>query len=134
GNLQLKNQPRPWLAPLVFFLLTAAYIGVLLPFPPGIYDEGLIVCGAERILRGQHTYVDFMSGYPPGQFYTIALVFRVFGTGLLAERIWDSVWRLAMVAAAAWLTRALTRKDFKVLPLAFSAALARAIPYRRYPV
>jgi 4-amino-4-deoxy-L-arabinose transferase-like glycosyltransferase len=49
--------------------------------------------------------VDFFSGYPPGQFYTIALVFRVFGSSLPVERIWDSVWRLAAAAAAFWLAR-----------------------------
>src|SRR5437879_4208876 len=134
GQLPIKNPPRRWLAPLLFFLLAAAYIGALLLFFPRVYDEGLIVSGAERILRGQRPYVDFMSGYPPGQFYTIALVFRVFGTGLLAERVWDSVWRLAMVAAAAWLARELTGKNFKVLPLAYSAALVGATQYRLYPM
>ena len=81
--------------------------------PPAIYDEGLIVQGAERILHGQRPYVDFTSGYPPGQFYTIALVFRVFGSSLMAERIWDSIWRLGIVAAAAWLARELAGPGFR---------------------
>lgn len=87
-------------------VLAAAYFGALLTQPPGIYDEGLIVSGAARILRGQLPYRDFNSGYPPAQFYTIAGVFSVFGETLLAERVWDTLWRLAILGLAIGLARA----------------------------
>lgn len=99
-------------------VLAVAYFGSLLTQPPGIYDEGLIVSGAVRILYGQLPYRDFNTGYPPGQFYTIAGVFSVFGTNLLAERIWDTLWRLAIVGMAVVLARAATpRQQPHLLPL-----------------
>jgi hypothetical protein len=87
-------------------VLAAAYCGALLTQAPGIYDEGLIVSGAARILHGQLPYRDFSTGYPPAQFYTIAGVFKVFGETLLAERVWDTLWRLAIVGLAIVLARA----------------------------
>ena len=99
-------------------VLAAAYFGALLTEPAGVYDEGLIVCGAVRILHGQLPYRDFNTGYPPAQFYMIAGVFSLFGTTLLAERIWDTVWRLAMVGMAIVLARAATpRQRPHLLPL-----------------
>jgi hypothetical protein len=109
-------------------------MAAVLPTPPGVYDEGLIVSGAGRILHGQLPYVDFNSGYPPAQFYTIALVFRIFGSNLLAERIWDALWRLALVGAAVWLAREVAGRSFRLLPLACCAALAGASGFRLYPM
>jgi hypothetical protein len=40
-------------------VLAAAYFGALLTQPPGLYDEGLIVSSATRILHGQLPYRDF---------------------------------------------------------------------------
>ncbi len=89
-------------------VLAVAYFGALLTQMPDVYDEGLIVSGAVRILHGQLPYRDFNTGYPPAQFYTIAGVFSVFGATLLAERVWDTVWRLAIIGLAIVLARAAT--------------------------
>jgi hypothetical protein len=89
-------------------VLAVAYFGALLTEAPGIYDEGLIVSGAARILHGQLPYRDFDTGYPPAQFYTVAAVFKVFGATLLAERVWDTLWRLAIVGFGIALARAAT--------------------------
>jgi len=45
-------------AHLVYVLLAAGYIGAMWQQPAGFYDEGLIVSGTDRILHGQHPYVD----------------------------------------------------------------------------
>lgn len=94
-----------------WLVLAVAYFGAPLKEPPGIYDEGLIASGAARILHGQLPYRDFYTGYPPAQFYTIAGVFSVFGTSLLAERIWDTLWRLALFGFAIALARAATPRQ-----------------------
>ena len=87
-------------------LLTAGYLFALVLQVPNVYDEGLVVDGAVRILHGQIPYKDFNSGYPPGQFYTIAGIFSIFGKTLLVERMWDITWRLAVVGFAVVLARA----------------------------
>jgi hypothetical protein len=45
-----------------------------------LYDEGLVVYGAARVMRGEVPYRDFWSMYGPGQFYLIAGLFKIFGT------------------------------------------------------
>lgn len=116
-------------------VLAAAYVGALLTQPPRVYDEGLIVSGAVRILHGQVPYQDFNSGYPPAQFYTIAGVFSVFGTTLLAERVWDTVWRLAIIGLAVCLARATTRpQPAHPLPLICAGLVTGACGWRLYPM
>jgi hypothetical protein len=59
--------------------------------PLNVYDEGLILAGADRILKGHLPYVHFWSIYPPGQFYALALLFKLFGSSVLVERIYDII-------------------------------------------
>jgi hypothetical protein len=119
----------------LWLVLAAAYFGALLTQPPGIYDEGLIVSGAERILHGQLPYRDFNTGYPPAQFYTIAGVFSIFGATLLSERIWDTVWRLAIVGLAVVLARAITpQQRAHPLPLICVGLITGAVGCRLYPM
>jgi 4-amino-4-deoxy-L-arabinose transferase-like glycosyltransferase len=121
--------------PLILFAIAAvALTGITVFEPAEPYDEGLIVSGAARILRGEHPYSDFNSGYPPGQFYTVATLFRIVGPSLIAERVWDSLWRLAIVAAALWLAREAAGDKVHLLPLACVAAVAGAAGFRLYPM
>jgi len=116
-------------------VLAAAYLGAFITEPPGTYDEGLIVCGAARILRHQLPYRDFNTGYPPAGFYTIAGVFSVFGTSLLAERIWDTLWRLAIVGLAVVLARAATpRQQAHPLPLICALLITGICGAHLYPL
>ncbi len=119
----------------VWSVLAVAYFGALLTQPPAIYDEGLIVSGAVRCLHGQLPYRDFNTGYPPAQFYTIAGVFSVFGASLLAERVWDTVWRLAIVGLTIVLARATTpgRRAHPV-PLICGCVVTGACGSHLYPM
>jgi 4-amino-4-deoxy-L-arabinose transferase-like glycosyltransferase len=49
-------------------------------------DEGIILQGAMRILRGQIPYRDFFSFYSPGSFYLNALLMKLFGDSALVPR------------------------------------------------
>jgi hypothetical protein len=53
---------------------------------PNVYDEGLVVVGAMRLLAGEVPLRDFWTLYPPGVFLLFAGVFRVFGATLFVER------------------------------------------------
>ena len=52
----------------------------------GTYDEGLVLVGADRVLRGEMPYRDFWTLYGPGSYYLLAGLFRVFGQLALVER------------------------------------------------
>jgi hypothetical protein len=53
---------------------------------PNIYDEGLSVVGAMRVLAGERPHRDFWTVYPPGMLMLLAAAFKTFGASLLVER------------------------------------------------
>jgi hypothetical protein len=118
----------------VWLVLAIAYFGAVLLYTPGVYDEGLIVCGAERVAHGQIPYRDFYTGYPPAQFYTIAAVFRAFGTTLLAARVWDSLWRMAIVGLVCVLAGRAAGRRPHPLPLICVGILTGAAAFHLYPM
>jgi hypothetical protein len=67
-----------------FFSLAAGYRYCL---DKGIYDEGLAVYGAVRILKGEMPYRDFWTLYAPGEFYLLAGIFKLLGTSIKTVRI-----------------------------------------------
>lgn len=77
----------------ILLLASAAYQLPAMFLPLVLYDEGIVLCGADRVLGGDLPYRDFWSLYGPGQFYTLALAFGVFGKTVLVERIYDLVVR-----------------------------------------
>ena len=116
-------------------VLAAAYFGALLTQAPEVYDEGLSVSGATRILRGQLPYRDFSTGYSPARFYTIAGVLKVFGATVLAARVWDMVWRLAIVGLGILLARATSpRQPVHPLPLICAGMVTGAVGFPLYPM
>lgn len=65
---------------------------------PSVYDEGLILTGAMRVLAGQIPHQDFYANYGPGQFYVIAGLFRLFGESILVERLYDLFLKALVIA------------------------------------
>jgi len=74
---------------IALFVVSSTYLYPIITKPLLVFDEGLILVGAERILKGHIIYKDFWTAYPPGQFYTVALLFKFFGTSALSVRIYD---------------------------------------------
>ncbi len=73
-----------------------------------IYDEGLMVYGAVRVMDGHIPYRDFWGMYSPGQFYVLAGLFRLFGPSIMVERWWDVVVRAALACMVFFLARRLS--------------------------
>lgn len=67
-----------------------------------VYDEGIIAHGAQRVLDGDVPYKDFWELYGPAQFWILAALYKLFGTSLLTERVWDTFIR-AMIALFSYL-------------------------------
>src|SRR5215471_8412965 len=61
-----------------------------------VYDEGLILIGAQNILWGDIPYKDFWNPYGPGQFWVLATLFKFFGSSIEVERAWDTFVRAAL--------------------------------------
>ena len=73
----------PWIA-LVFVSIVAQL--VWMDATVGTYDEGLVLVGADRVLRGEMPYRDFWTLYGPGSYYLLAGLYRLFGELALVER------------------------------------------------
>ncbi len=70
-----------------------------------LYDEGIVVGAAWRVIMGQVPYFDFWHLHPPGTAWLLAGCFRIFGTSLAVERGLDA----AVFAASAGLVFLLAR-------------------------
>lgn len=113
---------------LLYLLASATRRDVL------IYDEGIVVYAAERILNGEIPYRDFWGIYPPGQFYTLALAFKLFGTSLLVERIWEATIRLFLCLVIYQLTAKLTSPPIALTTWLLSVPVLGATGFYGYPM
>jgi hypothetical protein len=71
-----------------------------------VVDEGYFLDLSKRVLDGALPYRDFSTYYTPGVFYLFALVFKVFGAGILPVRLLMA----ALRAVCALLLFSLTRR------------------------
>jgi 4-amino-4-deoxy-L-arabinose transferase-like glycosyltransferase len=72
---------------LALFFATLAYLWLFRRYSSIEPDEGIVLQGAQRILRGQVLYRDFFSFLTPGSYYFLALQFKTFGSSFLVARI-----------------------------------------------
>jgi len=81
-----------------------------------VYDEGFTVYGAARVLNGDVPYRDFWTIYAPGQFYVLAGLFKLFGSSILVERIYDVLVRLALSVIVYLIAVKLTSRRIALIP------------------
>jgi hypothetical protein len=89
-------------------LLVGLGIAFLLPLlfiPMNTYDEGNVLCGAQRVLHGAVPYRDFWSCYAPGQFYLLAALFSFFGESSSVLRFLDVVVRSGIAVCCFFVLR-----------------------------
>ena len=77
---------REQLAAILLFLFSFAYLCIFRRHSSIEPDEGIILQGAERILRGEVPYRDFFTFYTPGSFYFLAVLFKFFGDSFILAR------------------------------------------------
>jgi hypothetical protein len=100
---------KPLIYPVIFLVsFVILFIGMDRGFD--FYDEGLILVGAMRVAAGQVPHRDFYANYGPGQFYTLAWLFDLFGRSILVERIYDLALRAAIVTVTYGITAAYCRR------------------------
>ena len=82
----------------LIFLVSLAILLLGMDLRLGIYDEGIILTGASRVMEGAVPHRDFYANYGPAQFYTVAGLFHLFGPSFLIARFYDLLVRAAIVA------------------------------------
>jgi len=117
---------------LILFILQLLYLLVGINSIVNIYDEGVTVYGATRILEGDVPYKDFWTLYAPGQYYVLAAMFKLFGTSVLTERLWDTLARLMLAFLVFLLSRKLTSNKIALIPWFISIIWLQAIHFYGY--
>ena len=80
-----KQSSELWIA-LFLFVITCAYLFLFRRYTTMDPDEGIVLQGAQRLLRGEAPYRDFFSFITPGSYYLLAGLFKIFGSSLLVGR------------------------------------------------
>ena len=99
-----RDRQTPWAVPLMFASAFGLFF-LLGPHAVNVYDEGLILAGALRILGGEMPSADFYSNYGPAQFYLVAGLLKMFGQSLTVTRMYDALMAAAILPAAWWTLR-----------------------------
>lgn len=84
----------------LIFVLSVAVQVAWMESTVGVYDEGLALVGADRVLRGDVPYRDFFTLYAPGGLYAMAALFHVFGEFAMVERLYDAIVKALAVGAS----------------------------------
>jgi hypothetical protein len=138
GKLQLRRRPSD-VGPLDSWRPTSLWLGYL-PIPvvaftylffvlvnggpiffrldPAAYlfDAGIQVTGAVRILNGGVLYRDWWAYYAPGQYYTLAGLFALFGASIEVMKLWDFATRALLSVAVFFFAAKLTSFKAGLIP------------------
>ncbi|BCX03327.1 MAG: hypothetical protein KatS3mg053_1265 [Candidatus Roseilinea sp.] len=102
--------------------------------PLNIYDEGIIVYGATRVMHGEIPYRDFWTQYSPGQLYVLAGLFHIFGVQIAVERWWDIVVRALLAFVMFLLAGHLTSRGAAFVTWLIGALWVTYYGFFGYPV
>lgn len=100
------------------FVVSFVYQTIIMTPVIGLYDEGIILFGARRVMEGDLIHRDFYSNYGPGQFYALAALFKLFSPSILVERLWHSFVTSLSVAVIFLIVARSTRSTLAALATA----------------
>ncbi|MFH0925476.1 MAG: hypothetical protein V1872_07585 [bacterium] len=100
--------------PLLIFIFSFLYLLTFCRYGINLWDEGVLLNGALRVLAGEVPIKDFIA-YPPGRYYLLAIFFRLFGTHLIVARIFISLMTAFMSVLAFLITKEITDIKFGLL-------------------
>jgi hypothetical protein len=112
--------------------LTVFFLGS--PATIFLYDEGLILTGALRVMGGEQPAADFYVNYGPAQFYIVAWIFELFGPSVTAGRVYDSAILATTVCAAYWVARDLDLRESVLATFVLIVLLLLLYRFPLYPV
>jgi hypothetical protein len=103
------------ICPLSIVILGFCYYISFFNYGISLGDEGFFVYGAERVLEGQLPMSDFTS-YPPGSYFLLALLFKVFGVNLLVSRFMEMAFLLMNGLMMFYIGRRLMPSRWALIP------------------
>lgn len=110
-----KLLKEEWIYPMSIVILGFCYYISFFNYGISLSDEGFLVYGAQRVLQGQLPLTDFAS-YPPGSYFLLALLFKVFGTNLLISRFMEMAFLLVDGLMMFYVSKRLMPKNLAIIP------------------
>jgi hypothetical protein len=99
-----------------------------------VYDEGLILTGASRVLDGALPHRDFYANYGPGQYEIVAAFFKLFGSSVAAERLLDLLIKSGVVCLTYSISLSMMGRGAAAMVTAFAALWIAASDAPSYPI
>lgn len=114
----------------LFFVFVVSFLYAL-PFYDkswAPFDEGFILEASYMITKGLLPYRDFfLVLYPPGQAYTLAALFKIFGTSIIVGRIY-TIFMLAVISASVFYIMKNTAAKLRYTVISFILCLTALAP------
>ena len=119
---------------VLFFTLILLILLIKIKMFFNFYDEGFAMFGSTRVLNGDVPYKDFWAIYPPGQFYIVAGIIKLFGANLIYARIYDTLIRLIMVIGIFLIVNRLAPRKLAFLVALIAGMLLASAGFYSYAV
>lgn len=118
----------------ILIIITAIYYIPIMKSPLAPYDEAVILVGAERVMKGQVPYKDFLTVYGPAQVYVLAALFKAFGVSVFVERIYDIIIKTCLSLVIFLLIRLLSSNKPAIVGWVISLIWIEYSYFHAYPV
>ena len=117
-------------------VLFGALVAQIIAFNPylNLYDEGIILYGAERVSNGEVPYRDFWTMYGPAPFYLYSFLYSVFGATDLVVRVTGIVIKAIIASLTVLLVSRLAPRPYGLLAALFVLLLLIAVREDAFPV
>ena len=99
-----------------------------------IFDEGIILVGAMRVLDGDVPHRDFYHCYGPAQLYIVAALTKLFGPSILVPRLYGMAVCALIIVLADVLMRRCVSPVFRLIGIGFALAFIIANQSYLYPI
>lgn len=129
----MEREFRPWLVAVVG-LTSLVVLVATMPRDLNLFDEGIILTGAMRVLDGALVHRDFYSSYGPAQYYAVAAAFQLGSDDFLMARAWDLIVRAGIVANIFWIVSRFTSLRWAIVFAAIAGLWLMSSGGYLYPI
>jgi hypothetical protein len=98
-----------------------------------LYDEGVVVTGAARVMAGEIIHRDFYANYGPAQFYVLAALFKLFGPSILVARVWGALVKAGIAVAIYLLGKRVVPSLWSLVSCVFSMVWLLFVDFTVWP-
>jgi hypothetical protein len=119
-----------------FGVTLVAFVVLLLVMPRdlNIFDEGIVLVDAMRIMNGDVVHRDFYSSYGPAQYYLIATLFKIFGINFMVGRLYALTILSTIVGMLFYILHRRVRISFTLIAAAVCGMWMMSFNQYLYPI